>query len=761
MQPSPAPLTPDSPKKKSSHKKKRSAKTPPKERRPEPMRDAAPQSTPPPSVQLTNPYSQDASNSGSPTSAASPATMALLKSKISDNKRENNVPGPNVAPPVALVNHPSPQPPPHVVPHVFPQLAPPPPPQVAHPLLPPTSQGALPLVPPPPSPAVHPLLPPTSQGAHPFVPPPPQGAPSLVMPPSQVAPGPPNTQVSNAKRPEAPEHQAPQKKKRSGKVPPPEVLQQQQLAQQQAALMQQHMRQQQQQPYFAYQPPMYPADQQHYFLQMYMAQQGSPGQQPAIQHVANLQPVQMQQPKPASQTNGPVEQRPKDKQVLSNGETNNIPHSNSNSSSGKATPSVTANPPHSAVVAPPRAPGPTKPHVDPPTNGTGNGTAAPVAQSTSAAPNSAPPQVTSEGSELSEYQRYTLQHQRQRQMMIAAQSQMAGQYFPGQHFGYYQPMAAPSPHPASPKPDKKRKKANPPKDKVPDKRKPSLSSPSSNDAPLSSLQSLMTTASSGRLPLETVLPEDDPTPNKTPLSKAIPSKAAVPAPNKAAPPSKPRSKKTSAKEDTGDRKSPSVTPNVQSAQQMPNNYNQAMNYAAYYGPGYTPMQLMPMQLMKAGGYVNGTGNLFLRMDDATGEAGQDAKPVVINDAVLARNRPSSVLMKNPGWVERYISRKQEPDKRGKGKGSPSRRSPQKPQHRNLIFHNTEIGTISDKLAKQQKSAEQRSSHRASCNKTKEAAEVPPPPVDPPPAPPEKPNSRPPSGQVPDSVPLSNQAEGVT
>ena len=319
------------------------------------------------------------------------------------------------------------------------------------------------------------------------------------------------------------------------------------------------------------------------------------------------------------------------------------------------------------------------------------------------------------GPELSEYQKYALQQQRQRQMMIAAQSQMAtGQLSFPQQLQYYQAFPPPPsslPANATPvKPDKKRKP--PSKEKVDkdsnskaQKKKPSLNSPSSKDTQLSSVQSLMSTASSGRLPLETVL--TDPTEPPPPP-----------------PPVKARSKKGSVKEDT-DMKSP-ATP------------IHPGNFAPYY-PGYVQghMQghvqghvpghvqghvLMPMAPMK-GGYVNGTGPLYFRVDES-GEMGQDNKPVIISDAILARNRPSSVLMQNPGWVERYIKKPDMDKVRSKSKASP-RRSPQKSQHRNLIFHNTEIGTISDKLAKQQKNAEQRSSHRALCNKSKPGGEVPP------------------------------------
>ena len=302
------------------------------------------------------------------------------------------------------------------------------------------------------------------------------------------------------------------------------------------------------------------------------------------------------------------------------------------------------------------------------------------------------------GPELTEYQKYALQQQRQRQMMIAAQSQMAaGQFSYPQQLQYYQAFPSPLAVTSSPvKTDKKRKP--PTKEKVdketgskPHKKKPSLNSPASKDTQLSSVQSLLSTASSGRLPLETVLPEppDPPAPVKS------------------------RSKKGSAKEDT-EMKSP-ATP------------MHPGNFAPYY-PGYVQGHvpghvqghvLMPMAPMK-GGYVNGTGSLYFRVDEP-GEMGQDNKPVIISDAILARNRPSSVLMKNPGWVERYIKKPDIEKVRSKSKASP-RRSPQKAQHRNLIFHNTEIGTISDKLAKQQKNAEQRSSHRAMCNKSKSVPE---------------------------------------
>ena len=209
----------------------------------------------------------------------------------------------------------------------------------------------------------------------------------------------------------------------------------------------------------------------------------------------------------------------------------------------------------------------------------------------------------------------------------------------------------------------------------------------------------MSTASSGRLPLETVLPDAEPV----------------------KPPSKPRSKKSSAKEEGGnDLRASHTTPH----NTLQPNY---ANYAAYY-QGYTPVQgHVVMGPMK--GYVNGTtGPLYFRMDEPV-ELGQDNKPVVINDAVLARNRPSTVLMKNPGWVEKFIKKPEHGSDKSRSKSkmnSSPRRSPQKSQHRNLIFHNTEIGTISDKLAKQQKNAEQRSSHRAMCAKSKVVEQAPPP-----------------------------------
>ena len=311
------------------------------------------------------------------------------------------------------------------------------------------------------------------------------------------------------------------------------------------------------------------------------------------------------------------------------------------------------------------------------------------------------------GPELNEFHlRNTLTQQRQRQMMIAAQTQgmNPGQYSYPQQFQYYQSFPPPSPA-GSPKPEKKRKK-QPPKEKNDkdlsnvQKKKPSLNSPTSKDNQLSSLQSLMSTASSGRLPLETVLPDTEPV----------------------KPPSKPRSKKSSAKEESGNEmRAPQTTPHSLQA-------NFAANYAAYY-QGYTPVQgHVVMGPMK--GYVNGTaGPLYFRMDEPV-EMGQDNKPVVINDAVLARNRPSTVLMKNPGWVEKFIKKPENSSEKGRSKSkmnSSPRRSPQKSQHRNLIFHNTEIGTISDKLAKQQKNAEQRSSHRAMCAKSKVAEQAPPPP----------------------------------
>jgi len=107
---------------------------------------------------------------------------------------------------------------------------------------------------------------------------------------------------------------------------------------------------------------------------------------------------------------------------------------------------------------------------------------------------------------------------------------------------------------------------------------------------------------------------------------------------------------------------------------------------------------------------------------------------VIDDAVLSRNRPSSVLMKDPQWVKMFISGK-EGEEGGQAKTVPppkpktasprEKKSPQKTPHRTLVFHNTEIGPYSDKMVKQQskqlakqahKSREHRSGSKTVCTK---------------------------------------------
>lgn len=402
------------------------------------------------------------------------------------------------------------------------------------------------------------------------------------------------------------------------------------------AMMNQHFQMQAGQPnFYQYQQHMYPGYPQPYYLQMYM-QPGmvgmQPGAQPGPPKSKPSEPPTSTSEKP--QTNGPTTKESKTK-----------------------TP-------------------------DPP-----------VSSSSSDTTTTAAAAAGSEAAQLNEYQKYT-QQQRQRQQMIAAQSQVIGGQYPyPQQFQYYSPFPNQHPPTSSPKPEKKRKKPAP-KDRsdkeTSHKKKPSLSSPCNKDTPLSSLQSLLSTASSGRLPPETV------------LSDTEPPKA----------PNKPRSKKSSTKEESESAPSQHLPSHVAN---FPNNYT--------YYQGYGPVPGGPVLMTPMKGLVNGaSGPLYFRVDESM-EIGHDNKPVLINDAVLARNRPSSHLMKDPGWRERYMNPKKTSNNSDKSRNKPKvnsspGRSPQKAQHRNLIFHNTEIGTISDKLAKQQKNAEQRSSHRAMCTKSK-------------------------------------------